>query len=77
MHAAQDPRADARVLLISSNSSAVSGPGFRSTCVADADLADVVQERAEAQDFELVVGQRICRPMATDTALTRSEWPAV
>ena len=45
--------------------------------VADANLADVVQQRAEPQDLELVVGRFICRPTPTDTALTRSEWPAV
>ena len=45
--------------------------------VADADLADVVEQRAKPQHVELLGGRRICRPIATEMALTRSEWPAV
>ena len=51
--------------------------GLAEDGVADADLADVVQQRAEAQHLDLVVETCICWPMATEIALTRSEWPAV
>ena len=42
---------------MSLNSSGVSGPGLAQHGVADADLADVVQEGAEPQNLELIVGQ--------------------
>ena len=42
---------------MTSNSSGVSASRLAQHGVADADLADVVQQRAEAQDVELVVGE--------------------
>ena len=45
--------------------------------VGHADLADVVQQRAEPEHFEIVGRQASARPIATDSTLTRSEWPAV
>ena len=46
--------------------------------VGHANLADVVQQRAEADDFEGFVAEpELPRPIATDSTLTRSEWPAV
>jgi hypothetical protein len=51
--------------------------GLAQHLVGHADLADVVEPRTEAQDFELVLGQLEHASIATDTTLTRSEWPAV
>ena len=59
------------------NSSSVSVPGLRSTASRHADLADVVQQRAQAEHVELALGEASSRPMMTESAATRSEWPAV
>ena len=45
--------------------------------VADADLADVVQQRAQAQHVQILLAEPHGWPIATDSRLTRSEWPAV
>ena len=46
--------------------------------VGDGDLADVVEERAEAQRVELLrASVRAPPPIASAIRCTRSEWPAV
>ena len=53
----QDARADARMLLDEPELFRRQRSRLPQHIVADADLADVMQKRAEAQDVELVVGQ--------------------
>jgi hypothetical protein len=43
-------------------------PGLREHLVADADLADVIGRRAEAEDLDVGFAERICRPTITDNA---------
>ena len=52
-------------------------PRLHQHLIADPDFADVVKQRAETQHLELRLVQRQLRPIASETALTRSEWPAV
>jgi hypothetical protein len=63
-------------VLIDSNSAAVSAPAC-AALVGHADLADVVQQRAEAQRFLRSASSFSSSPIATAKLLTRSEWPAV
>jgi hypothetical protein len=50
--------------------------GLEQYRIGDPDLADVMKQRAKAEDFESACRLNV-RPMATDSTLTRSEWPAV
>ena len=51
--------------------------GFTQDVIGDANLADVVEQRAQTDDVDLGLAERELAPMSTDSALTRSEWPAV
>ena len=64
--------------LMASNSSSLSVGRLGQDGVADADLADVVQQRARGAARRDRPGPAPWRgPIATDSRLTRSEWPAV
>ena len=57
-HVPQDVRADGRVRLDDLEFLVGERAALDSTLIADADLADVVQQRAEPQHLDLAVGER-------------------
>ena len=77
-HRPQDARAEHRMLLDDVVLAGGQRPRLAQHLVGDANLADVVQQRAEPE--RLRARPRVscsARPIATDSTLTRSEWPAV
>ena len=71
----QDAVADDRVLLDVLELLVGQGPALGEHVVADADLADVVQQAGEVDVAQLVLLQAELAPSSTAARATRSLWP--